>query len=102
MPSPRPVTVAIGASGVDGLHPALAGRVVAAKSFVGGSPYHDEQGHGTFVAGEIPSNPSNGVGMAGLAFNARLIVAKVVPADGDVPLSAEVRGPRWAVDHGAR
>ena len=53
------------------------------SSFVGGSPYHDEQGHGTFVAGEIAANPANAIGIAGLAFNARLIVAKVVEPDGD-------------------
>jgi subtilisin family serine protease len=102
MPSLAPITVAIVDSGIDGSHPDLIGRVVAAKSFVGGSPYHDEQGHGTFVAGEIAANPSNGIGMAGLAFNARLIVAKVVAADGEVSLPAEVAGIRWAVDQGAR
>jgi subtilisin family serine protease len=102
MPSLAPVKVAIVDSGIDGSHPDLVGRVVAARSFVGGSPYHDEQGHGTFVAGEIAANPTNGTGMAGLAFNARLIVAKVVAADGAVPVSAEVAGIRWAVDQGAR
>jgi Subtilase family len=102
MPGLAPVKVAIVDSGIDGSHPDLAGRVVAAKSFVGGSPYRDEQGHGTFVAGEIAANPSNAIGMAGLAFNARLIVAKVVAADGEVSLPAEVAGIRWAVDQGAR
>ena len=102
MPSLAPIKVAIIDSGIDGSHPDLTGRVVAARSFVGGSPYHDEQGHGTFVAGEIAANPSNGIGMAGLAFNARLIVAKVVAADGDVSLPAEVAAIRWAVDQGAR
>jgi subtilisin family serine protease len=102
MPSLAPVKVAIVDSGIDGTHPDLSGRVVAARSFVGGSPYRDEQGHGTFVAGEIAANPSNAVGMAGLAFNARLLVAKVVAADGDVSVPAEVAGIRWAVDQGAR
>jgi subtilisin family serine protease len=102
MPSLAPVKVAIIDSGIDGTHPDLAGRVVAARSFVGGSPYRDEQGHGTFVAGEIAANPTNATGMAGLAFNARLIVAKVVAADGEVSLPAEVAGIRWAVDQGAR
>jgi hypothetical protein len=102
MPSLAPVKVAIVDSGIDGSHPDLVGRVVAAKSFVGGSAYHDEEGHGTFVAGEIAANPTNAIGMAGLAFNARLIVAKVVAADGDVSLPAEVAGIRWAVDQGAR
>ena len=76
--------------------------MVAAKSFVGGSAYTDEQGHGTFVAGEIAANPSNSIGMAGLAFNARLIVAKVVGPDGTVSLPAEVAAIRWSVAQGAR
>jgi subtilisin family serine protease len=102
MPQLYPVRVAIIDSGIDGSHPDLAGRVVAARSFVGGSPYRDDAGHGTFVAGEIAANPSNGVGIAGLAFNARLIVGKVVTADGDVSLPAEVAAIRWAVEQGAQ
>jgi len=102
LPRLAPVKVAVIDSGIDGTHPDLKGRVVAAKSFVGGSAYSDEQGHGTFVAGEIAANPSNGIGMAGLAFNARLIVAKVVGPDGSVSLPAEVAAIRWAVAQGAR
>jgi hypothetical protein len=102
VPKLTPIDVAVIDSGIDGTHPDLRGRVVAAKSFVGGSPYHDEQGHGTFVAGEIAANPFNGVGIAGLAFNARLMIAKVVGPDGSVPLQAEVAAIRWAADNGAR
>jgi subtilisin family serine protease len=101
-PQLAPVEVAVIDSGVDGTHPEFADRIVAAKSFVGGSPYRDEQGHGTFVAGEIAANPSNGEGIAGLAFNARLLVAKVVEPDGTVSLSGEVAAIRWAVAKGAR
>jgi subtilisin family serine protease len=101
-PQLLPVRVAVVDSGIDGSHPDLKGRVVAAKSFVGGSPYRDYEGHGTFVAGEIAANPFNGLGIAGLAFNARLVIAKVVDDEGTVPLDAEVAGIRWAVDQGAR
>jgi subtilisin family serine protease len=97
-----PVRVAVVDSGIDGGHPDLRGRVVAAKSFVGGSPYRDVEGHGTFVAGEIAANPANDLGIAGLAFNAQLMVAKVVRADGEVPVKSEVAAIRWAVDNGAR
>jgi subtilisin family serine protease len=97
-----PVPVAVIDSGIDGSNPDLQGRVLAAHSFVGGSPWTDEQGHGTFVAGEIAANPTNGLGMAGLAFNARLLVAKVVAADGSVSLQGEVAAIRWAADRGAR
>ena len=89
-------------TGIDGSHPDLVGRVVAARSFVGGSPYTDQQGHGTFIAGLIAANPSNNEGIAGLAFNAQLMVAKVVGADGTVSLEGEVAAIRWAVDNGAR
>lgn len=102
VPKLTPIRIAVIDSGVDGSHPDLRGRVVAAKSFVGGSPYHDDQGHGTFVAGEIAANPFNGVGIAGLAFNAQLMIAKVVGPDGTVPLQAEVAAIRWAADNGAR
>ena len=97
-----PISVAVIDSGIDGTHPEFTGRVVAAKSFVGGSPYRDDQGHGTFVAGEIAANPFNGQGIAGMAFNARLMIAKVVEPDGSVSLKAEVAAIRWAVDNGAR
>jgi subtilisin family serine protease len=102
MPQFLPVRVAVIDSGIDGSHPDLVGRVVVARSFVGGSPYRDDAGHGTFVAGEIAANPVNGVGIAGIAFNARLIVAKVVTAAGDVSLPAEVAAIRWAVAQGAQ
>jgi subtilisin family serine protease len=97
-----PVPVAVIDSGIDGANPDLVGRVLAARSFVGGSPYTDEQGHGTFVAGEIAANPTNALGVAGVAFNARLLVAKVVTGDGSVSLQGEVDAIRWAVDRGAR
>jgi hypothetical protein len=102
VPKLAPIDVAVIDSGIDGTHPDLRGRVIAAKSFVGGSPYRDEQGHGTFVAGEIAANPFNGVGIAGLAFNARLMIAKVVGLDGTVSLQAEVAAIHWAADNGAR
>ena len=101
-PQLAPVPVAVIDSGIDGSNPDLKGRVIAARSFVGGSPFTDEQGHGTFVAGEIAANPANGEGIAGMAFNARLIVAKVVTDDGSVSLQGEVAAIRWAADIGAR
>jgi subtilase family protein len=96
------INVAVIDSGIDGSHPDLTGRVVAARSFVGGSPYRDDQGHGTFVAGLIAANPANNEGIAGLGFNVRLMVAKVVGSDGAISLSGEVAAIRWAVDNGAR
>jgi thermitase len=94
--------VAVIDSGIDYSHPEFRGRVAGGISYVGGSWKQDTCGHGTFVAGEIAANPFNGVGIAGLAFNARLLVAKVVKADCNVSTVAEIDGIRWAVRHGAR
>ncbi len=51
----------------------------------------DQQGHGTFVAGVIAAL-HDAKGTAGIAFGAKLLVGKVVRADGTVSLEAEVAG----------
>jgi subtilisin family serine protease len=94
--------VAVIDSGIDGTHPEFQGRIAGHKSFVGGSALRDTKGHGTFVAGLMAARLDNGEGIAGLAFPAQLLVAKVVRSDGVVPLEAEARAIRWAVDRGAR
>ena len=95
------VRVAVIDSGVDLGHPELKSRVVAHRSFVGGT-VADTLGHGTFVAGEIAAIADNTTGIAGLAPPARLVVAKVVRDDGTIPPRAEARAIRWAVGQGAR
>jgi hypothetical protein len=93
--------IAIIDSGVDGDHPEFLGRIANANTFVGGSALKDTHGHGTFVAGLIAARLDT-EGIAGLAFSGQLLVAKVVRPDGAVPLEAEARAIRWAVDKGAR
>ncbi len=93
--------VAVIDSGIDGTHPEFAGRIAAARSFVGGSARRDRHGHGTFISGLIAASLNNGEGISGMAFPAQLLVAKVVRPDGVVPLEAEARAIRWAVDQGA-
>jgi serine protease len=95
------VRVAVIDSGVELGHPDLKNRIVAHRSFVGGT-VADTIGHGTFVAGEIAAAADNSIGIAGLAPPARLVVAKVVRDDGTIPPRAEARAIRWAVDQGAR
>jgi subtilisin family serine protease len=95
------VRVAVIDSGVELSHPELKNRVVAHRSFVGGT-VADTLGHGTFVAGEIAAIADNATGIAGLAPPARLVVAKVVRDNGTIPPRAEARAIRWAVRQGAR
>ena len=96
-----PVRVAIKDSGLDLYHPEFAGRILNEQSFVGGD-VTDRQGHGTFVAGIIAATPNNGAGIAGIAFPAQLLIAKVVRADGTIAPAAEAKAIRWAADNGAR
>ena len=102
LPALEQIPVAVIDSGVDETHPELAGRILDAKSFVGGSPRADSLGHGTFVAGLIAAGVGNGIGIAGLAPSAELLVAKVVTKSRAIPVEAEAKAIRWAVEHGAR
>jgi Subtilase family len=101
LPNLAPVEVAVIDSGIDLGHPEFEGRIGAEKSFVGGN-VTDHQGHGTFVAGEIAAALDNGQGIAGIAFPAELIIAKVVGPDGTIDPQTEAKAIRWAVNQGAR
>ena len=102
LPALDRVPVAVIDSGADSVHPELAGKILGAKSFVGGSARVDTLGHGTFVAGLIAAGVDNGIGIAGLAPSAELLVAKVVTGSRAIPVEAEARAIRWAVENGAR
>jgi subtilisin family serine protease len=102
LPSFEKIPVAVIDSGIDASHPDLDGQILDAKSFVGGTARTDSLGHGTFVAGLIGAGVDNGVGIAGLAPSAQLLIAKVVTKSRAIPVEAEARAIRWAVDNGAR
>ncbi len=62
---------------------------------------NDDNGHGTHVAGIIAAGSNNGIGVIGIAPDARLLPVKVLGADGTGPTSALADGIRYAADHGA-
>lgn len=64
-------------------------------------PY-DDHGHGTHVAGTIAETTNNGEGVAGIAFEAKIMPIKVLSAEGWGRMSDIASGIRWAADHGAR
>jgi hypothetical protein len=103
LPVVNPVRVAIIDSGLDGGHPEFPrARIWQARSWVGGSALTDEEGHGTFVAGEIAAAINNNEGIAGIAFPAQLVIAKIARADQSIDVRDEAEAIRWAVDSGAR
>ena len=103
LPTLSPVRVAIIDSGLDGGHPEFPkSRIWAARSWVGGTALTDEEGHGTFVAGEIAAALNNNEGIAGMAFPAQLVIAKIAHNDQTIDVRDEAQAIRWAVDVGAR
>jgi hypothetical protein len=103
LPALSPVRVAIIDSGLDGGHPEFPkSRIWQARSWVGGSALTDEEGHGTFVAGEIAAALNNNEGIAGMAFPAQLVIAKIARNDQTIDVRDEAEAIRWAVDVGAR
>jgi subtilisin family serine protease len=93
------VKIGIVDTGVDGDHPALRGRIAAARSFAGGDPLYPDSTHGTMVAGLIAGDAA---GVGGLAPTAQLVVARVSSPDGGYPPAAIAAAIRWTVDQGAR
>ncbi|MYM25624.1 S8 family serine peptidase [Duganella sp. FT135W] len=71
----RKVTVAVVDSGVESSHPDLAGQVSVEENFVDGQKYVAEL-HGTAVAGVIAARAGNGVGIEGIAPDARLMALR--------------------------
>ena len=104
------VLIGIVDTGVDLHHEDLAGRVAASISCVGsgGDPRrcagdgHDDNGHGTHVAGIAAAAKDNGRGGSGVAPGARLVVAKAIRANGSASTDDISAAVRWVVDHGAR
>ena len=70
----------------------------------------DLDGHGTHVTGTIGQLTNNSVGVAGMAFNVRIMPVKVIGGDWDFIFNAPnqgtddvvSRGVRYAVDNGAK
>ncbi|EKD82709.1 MAG: Peptidase S8 and S53 subtilisin kexin sedolisin [uncultured bacterium] len=89
------VVVGIIDTGIDGNHPALAGKILSFKDFTPEqSPTPtDTQGHGTHVAGTVAG--SQGVGVAP---GARLIIGRVFDTNGGTTEEILLNGMQWMLD----
>lgn len=61
----------------------------------------DDQCHGTHVAGTIAQSTNNGKGVAGVAFNSRIMPVKVLSRTGSGTLADVADGVRFSADNGA-
>ena len=101
----RGIAIGVVDSGIDLDHEDLGPRVAAHVSCIGGCggrPGQDDSGHGTFVAGVAGASADNGVGVAGVAPDATLVVAKVLNRRMEGRVDDIRAGIRWVVDHGAK
>ncbi len=79
--------IAIIDTGADLTHPDLqpASRIIYAEQVLndvvtpGTAAMHDDDGHGTNVTGIAAATANNGIGFAGVAYNAPLMIFKVFP-----------------------
>ncbi len=119
------VTVAIIDSGIDLGHPDLAPNLWTNPGEVPGNGVDDDgngyvddvhgydfvegdgnpqdaNGHGTHVAGIVGARGGNGIGGAGVAWQARLMAVRVLDDQARGTTAAVADGIRYAVDNGAR
>ena len=61
----------------------------------------DVHGHGTEVAGAAAASGNNSVGMAGVAWNSKIMPIRVTDTQGIAYDSMLAQGLMWAADHGA-
>jgi thermitase len=97
------VVIAVLDTGVDMSHPELGAKVVSSGwDFVNDdADATDDNWHGTHTAGIAAADTNNGVGIAGVAWNCKVLPVKVVGADGTGYYSWLIDGIIWATDQGA-
>jgi len=96
------VIVAVLDTGINASHPDLAGQVLAGYDFVNNdSDASDDNGHGTSVAGCIAPKTNNGMGLAGIAGNVKLLPVKILDANNAGTTLNIAKGIKYAADQGA-
>jgi serine protease len=86
------------AGGPDGITTLLTGY----DYYNGDNNPTDGNGHGTFVAGTIGQKTGNGNGVAGIAFDAKILPVKVMSDQGSGDIGAIANGLVYATDSGAK
>ncbi|MDY0019210.1 MAG: S8 family peptidase, partial [Anaerolineae bacterium] len=96
------VVVAVIDTGVYLNHPEFSGRLTSGWDFANNdSNANDDNGHGTHVAGIIGAAGNNTSGVAGVAWQTRIMPVKVLDSSGSGTYSDIVDGILYAANNGA-
>jgi thermitase len=112
-PASGGVKIGIVDTGIDQTHPDLSGQTVACAKSQGLLPIMsgsiqvgqcaDDNDHGTHVAGTIAAKANNGIGVAGVAFNADLVICKALGGPLGTGSTADVANCiNWVASQGAK
>lgn len=100
------ITIAIVDTGIDLNHPDLKDKLVSGYNAIldseNLSDLQDRNGHGTHVAGIAAAAKGNNAGIAGVAYNAKIMPIKAMDRDGEGTDTDIARGIYWAVAKGAK
>lgn len=90
-------------TGLDFDHPELQNKFVSrGKDFVNGDDdATDDNGHGTHIASIAAAETNNGIGIAGVAWNCKILPAKAMSATGLGSYANIIDAIRWLADNGA-
>jgi len=94
--------IAVLDTGVDYNHPDLSSKVIKGKNYIANNnDPMDDNGHGTRCAGIAAASSNNSQGIAGIAWNSKILAVKVATAGGGVSFTNLIAGIRYAADQGA-
>jgi hypothetical protein len=95
--------IAVLDTGVDYDHEDLAGKIIKGRDFVNGDDNPmDNNGHGTFISGIAAAKSNNGVGIAGIAWNSKVLAIKSLNQNREVTVANGAASIKKAADQGAK
>jgi hypothetical protein len=98
------IVIAVLDQGVDRTHPDLIGNLVPGYDFVDDHDNPDPapgDAHGTVCAGVAAAKGNNGIGLAGVAYDCKIMPVRTRNGFGIVSAAQDAAALRWAAAHGA-